>query len=116
MNKRLRGLVFLYGEVNVAVTFTMPPPSMVTGHWFGFEPAVHPVQPPNLEFAPGDAVNVTTSPAGNCAPQVVPGQLIPPGWLVTVPTPTPAGVTTNSPLVALPPGQFLLAGSFTVTN
>jgi len=100
----------------LAVTFTTPPPGIVAEHWFGFEATVHPVQAENVEPEPADAVKVIRSPAGNWAPQAVPGQLIPPGSLETVPTPVPVGVTTNSPFVALPPGQIGLVGSFTVTD
>ena len=74
-------------------------------HWFVAEEHP-PLQLAKVELKPGVAVRVTTLSGGeNRAPHRVPGQLIPGGELVTVPTPVPAGVTTNSPLVALP-GQL----------
>ena len=53
-----------------------------------------PLQPENVEPAPGVAVNVTAVPLANAAEQVAP-QLMPVGALVTVPLPVPAFVIAS---------------------
>ena len=53
-----------------------------------------PAQPAKVEFAPGVAVSVTCVPVAKLALQLVP-QLIPAGWLVTVPVPFPERPTLN---------------------
>ena len=102
---------------NVAITLIKPPADTVTLHCSGFDcDTVQFCQLAKVEFAPADAVNVTTL-AGDekFAPHCVPGQLIPAGELMTVPTPVPAGVSTSVPEVAPPPpGQVGLVVSSTV--
>src|SRR5947199_7725114 len=53
-----------------------------------------PLQPPKVEPAAGAAVSVTAVPLVKLAAQVAP-QVIPPGELLTVPFPVPAGVTVR---------------------
>src|SRR5207245_71498 len=56
-----------------------------------------PLQPVKEEPAAGAAVRVTAVPLVKLAEQVAP-QLMPPGLLVTVPAPAPAGVTVRAKL------------------
>jgi len=54
-----------------------------------------PLQPTNSEPPFGDAVRATTVPLTKLAEQIAP-QLMPPGLLVTVPVPAPAGETVST--------------------
>ena len=100
-------------QLKVAITFAVPD-GTVSKHVLLVE-LMHPVQPPNVLLLSGVAVSVTVLPTVNCAPQIVPGQLIPAGMLVTMPLPDPAGVTITTACVVEPPGQSGSAGLFTVT-
>ncbi len=60
---------------------------MVTVH-VGSVPAQSPPHPVNVDVASGAAVRVTTVPVTKVSEQV-PGQLMTPGELVTVPPPVP---------------------------
>ena len=57
-------------------------------------PAQAPDQPVNAALDTGDALRVTTVPAANAAPHVVP-QLMPDGLLETVPAPVPELCTVS---------------------
>jgi hypothetical protein len=57
-------------------------------------PVQSPLQPVNTQPVAGCGVSVTLVPAANAAEQVVP-QLIPAGWLVTVPLPVTVTLSEN---------------------
>jgi len=78
--------------LNVAVTFSL---ALSVTTQVGLVLQLAPVQPANVEFAPGVAVSVTCVPRGKLTLQVAVRQLMPAGLLVTVPVPVPATVTLN---------------------
>ena len=78
-------------RANVAGTVTLP--LIVTTHVpVPLQPP--PDQPVNVEPDAGVAVSVTCCPSLNDAEHVAP-QLIPDGWLLTLPEPPPAFVTAS---------------------
>src|SRR5439155_10840692 len=81
-------------KVGVKVAVTVVAAEIVTVQAPGPEQPP-PLQPLKVEPAAGAAVSVTAVPFVKLAAQVAP-QVIPPGELVTVPLPVPAGVTVRA--------------------
>jgi hypothetical protein len=79
------------GEAGLNVAVTDRFPSITTEQ---SAPLQSPLQPPKVDPTPGVAVKETVVPAEKLAMQV-PGQDMPPGLLVTVPTAAPPIVTVR---------------------
>jgi hypothetical protein len=92
--------VQLVTAINLKVAVTARFEFMVTVHVP--EPLQAPPQPTKTEPALGEAVKVTLVPAEKFAEQVVVGQLMPAGLLITVPPPVPASATLRVNEVVVP--------------